>query len=205
MTEGETASQGSSVASSPLQHKGSKLKAKQAATSRPLKGKPRESSPECIGLRDKDMAIDNVDADETMTIGEEEEDEDEDEVASSIVDDESSDDEGSWEPSERSSPAPGTADDDDELLLISPPAEKPVRNKSSAKSSAIGSTSRVTQSVDGLQNRMKQMSLFADEDDEEMDSEEEEPVVAAKKGRGSKATVSSAGSTSVRRSTRGKK
>ncbi len=41
-------------------------------------------------------------------------------------------------------------------------------------------------------------------DDEEMDSAEE-PVLAAKKSRGSKATVSSAGSTSVRRSTRGKK
>lgn len=114
-----------------------------------------------IGLRDEDMTIDEMDADDTMTVDSEEEqsDEDEDEgeeetsVQTSNVDDvtseDSNDDEEDWMPPPKQSESK-TAE------------EKPFSKQATATKAKF----KPTADVGSLQKKMDVLSLFTDEDKE---------------------------------------
>lgn len=114
-----------------------------------------------IGLRDEDMTIDQVDADETMTIGssdeqsEEDEEEDEDEEGTNNADDatsEGTNDEEEWTPPPKQPKSKSTDE---------PP--QPLQKQTSN----VKAKSKTSIDVGSLQRKMDVLSLFADEEDKE--------------------------------------
>lgn len=138
-----------STAPSPLKYK---------TLSKAEKEKLRSGS-SVIGLRDEDMGIDELDADETMTAGGISEEDDEDDETgqggSEADDDDDDDDEDDWmpEPDQKSTPK----------------ARAEVKVSKGTSSSA---KPRSTGGVTKLQKKLDELSLYAD-DDEEDDEEKE--------------------------------
>lgn len=152
--------QGSSTHSSPLQHKSRLSKADR---------KKLQSGPQCIGLREEDMTIDEIDADETMTNGGMDEEEEEDDVPILLEDeaddtsqgnygDDSDSDEEEWAPSEDSSPAVSAAQ----------------KSKSVQKAKAGSKTAEKTpRGVSSIQQKMNILSISdSDYDDSDMSVQE---------------------------------
>ncbi|THH12142.1 hypothetical protein EW145_g161 [Phellinidium pouzarii] len=123
------------------------------------------SGPPIIGLRDEDMAIDEMDADETMTIGDDDEDEDDEDEEEEIIllDDETD---------EVSSSDNDEGEDDEEEWTPSPKAaSKGFKTDAKPEQTDIFKTSSKTRpkssmGVSSLQKKMDFLSLFEDEDDE---------------------------------------
>lgn len=131
----------------------------------PLSGKAEKAKfhhPEpVIGLRDEDMTIDEVDADETMTLGSEgeqsEQDENEHEEGTSIQTSNADD-------------ATEEGTDDDEEDWMPPPKQSKTRaadDKPLPKEAAnLKAKSKASTDVGSLQKKMDILCLFSDEDKE---------------------------------------
>lgn len=148
--------QDSPVSPSPLQPK---------ITLSSFEKKKFSSGPQCIGLREEDMKIDEIDADETMTIGEDDENDSDDEVLEDTDQDSTIQDV-----------------DDDEWIAANDtsPAESPHNNltrKTSAPSqSRTGTTTKAPQhkeirgnvqrqSTRGLSQVQRKMNILSLSDD----------------------------------------
>ncbi|KAI5119917.1 hypothetical protein M0805_000882 [Coniferiporia weirii] len=126
-----------------------------------------ESGPSVIGLRDQDMMIDEVDADETMTIGgdddddEEDGEDEEDEDESNFLDDEA--DEGDS--------SDGTEGDEEEWVPTPKPTSKgPISKSAPTQKSSSKTNPKSSLGISNLQRKMDDLSLFGDDDEDAEDN-----------------------------------